>query len=267
MALSLIDRPLLMQSGSAQTSAPPLTISAARRLGPPKGPVPRFPNGMVMLTDVTWLGGGSRSDIGVEGGLKKGELETLMLPWARTLMESRKETQDPHNFCMPDIVPRATPFPFRFVQDFTHIPPTHMFIVQEGNIHSFRQIFMDGRKHPDDLAPSWYGHSIGHFEKDTLVIDTVGYNDKAWFDDAGHPHTEQLHTIERWTRLDAGRLENKVTIDDPGAYSRPWEVTFMATTTPGDEILEYICQENNQYGVQTLPGGLPPPDTTNSGRK
>ena len=91
------------------------------------------------------------------------------------------------------------------------------------------------------------GHSIGHFEKDTLVIDTIGFNDKAWFDDAGRPHTEQLRTIERWTRLDAGRLENIVTIDDPGAYTRPWTVTFMATTTPGDEILEYICQENNQY--------------------
>jgi hypothetical protein len=132
-----------------------------------------------------------------------------------------------------------------------------MFILHEGNIHSFRQIYMDGRKHPAELDPSWVGHSIGSFEKDTLVIDSVGFNDKFWFDHNGTPHTEQLHTIERWTRLDLGRLENKVTIDDPGAYSRPWTVTFMARLqAPGDELMEYICQENNQYGIA---GGHPNP--------
>ena len=128
-----------------------------------------------------------------------------------------------------------------------------MVIVHEGNIHSFRQIFMDGRKHPPELDPTWYGHSIGWWEKDTLVIDTVGFNDKAWFDGRGTPHTEQLHTIERWTRLDLGRLENKVTIDDPGTYSKPIEVTINATTTIGDEVMEYICQDGNQYGINTLP--------------
>ena len=112
-----------------------------------------------------------------------------------------------------------------------------MFILHEGNIHSFRQIFMDGRKHPAELDPTWFGHSIG-------------FNDKFWFDHAGTPHTEQLHTIERWTRLDLGRLENRVTIDDPGAYSRPWTVTFRARLqAPGDELMEYICQENNRYGI------------------
>jgi hypothetical protein len=151
-------------------------------------------------------------------------------------------------------VPRVTPFPYRFVQNYTHKAPTHMFILHEGNIHSYRQIFMDGRKHPAELDPTWYGHSIGSWEKDTLVIDTVGYNDKFWFDRRGHPHTEQLHTVERWTRLNLGEMENKVTIDDPGAYSKPFTLTFMATTTPGDELLEYICQENNQYGIQTIPG-------------
>ena len=120
---------------------------------------------------------------------------------------------------------------------------------------------MDGRKHPDDLDSTWLGHSIGRWEGDTLVIDTVGYNDKWWFDRRGHPHTEQLHTIERWTRKDMGHLENVVTIDDPGAYTKPFTVKFMATWTPGNELLEYICQENNQYGVQTLPGGLPAADT------
>ena len=105
---------------------------------------------------------------------------------------------------------------------------------------------MDGRKHPDDPDPTWYGHSVGHYEGDTLVIDTIGFNDKFWFDFRGHPHTEKLHTIERYTRTDLGLLENKVTIDDPGAYSRPFTVAFTARLRPNEELMEYICQENNQ---------------------
>jgi len=234
---------LLTQSAWMQNSAPQ-TISAARRLGPPKGPVPRLPNGIVDLGDVAWLASGG--NFGAHDG--------LMLPSAKAIMAKRDVTQDPHNFCMPDVVPRTTPFPFRFAPNYTHRAPTHMLIAYEGNIHSFRQIFMDGRKHPAELDPTWYGHSIGSWEKDTLVIDTIGFNDKAWFDGRGHPHTEQLHTIERYTRLDLGRLENKVTIDDPGAYSKPFEVIINATTTPGDEVMEYICQDGNQYGIKTLPG-------------
>jgi hypothetical protein len=168
-------------------------------------------------------------------------------------MDSRatRETDDPHLWCMPMGVPRSTPYPFRFVQNYTHKAPTHMFILHEGNIHSYRQIFMDGRKHPAELDPTWFGHSIGWFEgNDTLVIDTVGFNDKFWFDRRGTPHTEQLHTIERWARPDLGRLVNTVTIEDPGAFSRPFTVSFTARLqAPGDEIMEYICQENNQYGI------------------
>jgi hypothetical protein len=109
---------------------------------------------------------------------------------------------------------------------------------------------MDGRKHPAELDPTWFGHSVGRWEnKDTLVIDTVGFNDKFWFDRKGTPHSEQLHTIERWTRPTMGTLVNTVTIEDPMYYSRPFTVSFTARLqAPGDEIMEYICQENNQYG-------------------
>jgi hypothetical protein len=137
------------------------------------------------------------------------------------------------------------PYPWRIIQHPTHRKPTHIFFLFEGNIHSYRQIFTDGRKHPADLDPTWYGHSIGWWEGDTLVIDTVGFNDRFWFDFRGHPHTEKLHTIERWTRKDYGTLENKVTIDDPGAYSRPFTLTFVAQLRPGEELLEYICNGNN----------------------
>lgn len=214
----------------------------------PTGPTPTLPDGTVDL-DGLWAGGGSGGDLA--SGLPEGETLPL-LPLAEQLMVARARIpgDDPHLWCMPMGVPRSTPYPFRFLPNYTHEAPTHMFIVHEGNIHSYRQIFMDGREHPEFVDPTWFGHSIGRKEgSDTLVIDTVGFNDKFWFDRKGTPHTEQLHTIERWTRPDMGHLVNAVTIDDPGAYSRPFTVTFNARLNPpGDELMEYICQENNQFG-------------------
>jgi len=88
------------------------------------------------------------------------------------------------------------------------------------------------------------GDSIGHWEKNTLVIDTVGFNDKFWFDYLGHPHTEKLHTIERYTRTDLGNITIEVTIDDPGTYTKPFTTVGRARLQAG-ELLEYVCQENN----------------------
>ncbi len=216
---------------------------------PPSGPTPRLPDGTIDLNGV-WNGGGPGGALAQ--GLPPGETLPL-LPSAKALMDLRatREMDDPFFWCMPMGVPRTTPYPFRFVQNYTHKAPTHMFLLHEGNIHSYRQIFLDGRKHPAELDPTWFGHSIGWFDnRDTLVIDTVGYNDKFWFDRRGTPHTEQLHTIERWTRPDLGHLVNAVTIDDPGAFSRPFTVTYPATLSPpSDEIMENFCQENNQFGI------------------
>jgi hypothetical protein len=213
----------------------------------PTGPAPRLPDGTIDLGDGIWVG----STGSMAQGLPRGESLPL-LPAARALLAERakRPTDDPHLWCMPMGVPRETVYPFRFVQNYTHRKPTHLFILHEGNIHSYRQIFMDGRRHPTELDATWFGHSIGWYDKDTLVIDTIGFNDKFWFDRDGTPHTEQLHTIERWTRVDMGRLVNEVTIDDPGAFSRPFTVTFNARLSPpGDELMEYICQENNQFGI------------------
>ena len=114
-------------------------------------------------------------------------------------------------------------------------------------------------KHPDDPDPTWYGNSIGSWDGDTLVVDTIGFNDKFWFDFRGHPHTEQLHTIERYTRKDLGTLENKVTIIDPGDYSKPFTLTFTARLRPKEELMEYICQENQQ-DAQHMIGNSGPPE-------
>jgi len=246
---------LLAQGRGQRGATPPLGEVGAigqsvKRPPAPTGPVPRLPDGTVDLSGL-WVGGGPVQDIEREGGLKAGTLDELMTPQAKRIYASRKEEDNPHYMCLPMGIPRSTPYPFRMIQTPTHRKATHIFILQEGNIHSYRQIFMDGRQHPKELDPTWWGHSIGHYEGDTLVIDTVGFNDKAWFDNKGHPHTEQLHTIERWTRIDEGHMTVEVTMDDPGAYTKPWTVKFQARLTglPGDELMEYICQENNQYGI------------------
>lgn len=203
----------------------------------PTGPAPKFADGTPDLSGV-WNGSGA-NDSDISKGLKAGEA-VVMLPWAEALVKARKSKDDPEANCMPAGIPRGSPYPWRIVQT-----PGIYFIVFEGNIHSFRQIFMDGRKHPDDLDPTWYGHSIGHWEGQTLVVDTVGFNDKFWFDYMGHPHTEKLHTIERYTRTNLGNMSIEVTIDDPGAYAKPFTTVGRARIMAGTELLEYICQEEN----------------------
>ena len=204
---------------------------------PKAGPAPKFADGTPDLSGV-WLGGGSNST-DISKALKPGD-EVLMMPWAEDVVKHRLSKQDPEANCLPAGVPRGSPYPWRIVQT-----PTHYFILYEGNIHSYRQIFMNA-KHPADPDPTWYGHSVGHWDGNTLVVDTIGFNDKFWFDYKGHPHTEKLHTIERYTRTDFGHMSIEVTIDDPGTYLKPFTTVGKATLMPGTELLEYICQENNQ---------------------
>jgi hypothetical protein len=211
-------------------------------------PVQRLHDGRPDISG-PWVGGGSNDNLEADGGLKPGELP--LLPWATKLRDSRREEDEPYLYCTPMSVPRMNPYPWRFVQAYTAQGPTHIFVLHENGDAGFsRQIFMDGRPHPEDPVPAWWGHSIGAWEGDTLVIDTIGYNDKFWFDARGTPHTEQLHTIERWTRINYGTLIDEFTLDDPGAFSRPVQMQFSARAVPpGHELMEFICAENNQFGI------------------
>jgi hypothetical protein len=105
----------------------------------------------------------------------------------------------------------------------------------------FRQVFTDGRPFPRDMTPAWFGYSIGRWEGDTFVVYTAGYNDQTWLDDAGHPHTDQLHTTERFRRRDFGHMEMQVTIDDPKAYTEPWTAFIQLTFMPDTEMIEDMC--------------------------
>jgi hypothetical protein len=110
-----------------------------------------------------------------------------------------------------------------------------------------RLVYTDGRGHPKDPNPSWMGHSIGKWEGDTLVIDTVGFNGRTWASYSGLPTTERLHVIERIRRIDMGHLEKEITVDDPGAYVKPWTIKRTAILAPPSyEMQEYVCNENNR---------------------
>ena len=216
-------------------------------------PIPRLPDGHVDLTG-PWVGGGSNADIEKEGGLKPGELP--LLPWASQLRGNRKEEQEPYTICLPMGVPRANPYPWKFAMTYTSKGMSHIYVLHEtGDAGAHRVIYMDGRTHPDDLIPSWWGHSIGKWDGDTLVVDTVGYNEKFWIDSRGTPHTEQMHTIERFTRTNWGTLRNEFTWEDPGTLSKPVTLTFIARLlkpdlkTGGGDLMEFICLEDNQYGA------------------
>ena len=217
-------------------------------------PAPRLPDGTVDLTG-PWVGGGSNGDIERDGGLKTGELP--LLPWARQLRDNRKTENEPYTACLPMSVPRVNPYPWKFAMTYTAKGLSHIYVLHEtGDAGAHRVIYMDGRLHPPDPVPTWWGHSIGRWEDDSLVVDTVGYNDKFWFDSRGTPHTEQLHTIERFTRINFGTLINDFTLDDPGAFSRPVQLRFTAThIRPDLDMMEFICLEDNQYGVA---GGFTP---------
>ena len=203
----------------------------------PTGPTPRTADGKPDLSGV-WGYGGITSDIARDYDV--GELP--MTPLADKLFKERQANlgkDDPEARCLPTGVPRRDPYPTKIIQEKNLVV-----ILFEGNIHSYRQIFLD-RGHPKDLAPTWYGDSVGHWEGDQLVVDTIGSNGKLWLDMAGHPASDQLHVIERYSRPDFGHLKLEVTIEDPVMYTRPWKMSYITPMQEGD-IIEYICQENEK---------------------
>jgi len=175
--------------------------------------------------------------------LKPGEVPYQ--PWAEALYKQRRATlskDDPTGHCIPGGVPRsdAVPYPFKIY----NIPGV-MLILYEA-VHSYRQIFTDGRELPKDPNPTWMGYSIGHWDGDVMVVEASGINDHGWLDNDGRPATDALHVTERFRRKDFGHMEIQITIDDAKAYTKPWSVTLPYNLLPDTELLEYVCNENNK---------------------
>jgi hypothetical protein len=168
-----------------------------------------------------------------------------MQPWAAELLQERLAaggTIDPIAHCKPSGVPivNTVPLPLKIVQSDELI----LILYEENTV--FRQIFLDGRKPVEDAVPRWMGYSTGRWEGNTLVVDTVGFNDRHWLDAMGHPNTDRLRLTERFQRADAGHMTIEITVDDPGAYTRP--ITYKPTYTliPDEDLLEYFCTENEK---------------------
>lgn len=201
---------------------------------------PRLADGKPDLSGI-WLVPGLKYLINIAADLK----DVPFQPWAAAEYNTRRENQgkdDPNNFCLPSGIPEkdAVTSPWKIVQT-----PGLIVILYESRT-IFRQIFMDGRPLPKDPNPTWQGYSVGHWDGDTLVVETAGTNGKAWLDTNGHPVTDALKVTERFTRKDYGHLDLEITIDDSKAYTKPWTVRENPTLQPDDELIEYICEENNR---------------------
>jgi hypothetical protein len=171
--------------------------------------------------------------------------EVPLQPWAAELYRQRLENYaavDPIAHCKPTGLPliATVPLPFKIVQT----PQLIVLLHEENTV--FRQVFLDGRKPVEDAVPRWMGYSTGRWEDGVLVVDTVGFNDRHWLDAMGHPNSDKLHLTERFRRTDVGHLEVDVTIDDPGAYTKPINYTIKSTLVADDDLLEYFCTENEK---------------------
>jgi hypothetical protein len=195
----------------------------------PSGPAPRGRDGKLDLSGV-WLGNPPDAEA------------PDLLPWADEITKQRRATGgagDPGDSCLPGDNLLVAPLIYKIIQT-----PSVIALLWEGDVPGIVQIFLDGRAHPKNLDPSWMGHSVGHWEKDTLVVDTVGFNDRSWL--RGFPHTEMLHVIQRYGRPDLGHIEKEITIEDPGAFRKPWKIRDVWDLAPDEEIAEYICNENEK---------------------
>ena len=174
--------------------------------------------------------------------LKPGEVS--FQPWAEVLYKHRVDTEgkeDPQAYCVLSGVPRedVVPYPFKILNTKGEIV-----IIYEA-LHSYRQIFMDGRALPRDPNPQWMGYSIGQWEGDTLVVQSSGFVENNWLDNSGHMGTEALQLTERFHRRDFGHVDLQVMIDDPKAYKKPWTVNLQLIASD-TELIEYVCDENEK---------------------
>ncbi len=246
IVLSLICRPAGAQWLKVPARAIPRTSDGKPNLA---APAPRLADGRPDLSGI-WEPRG-RYVQNLAADLKPEEVP--FQAWAKALFDERKNgsysREDPTAQCLPAGVPRinAAPPPWKLIQT-----PGFIVIIYEAST-LWRQIFLDGRELAEDFTPTWLGYSTGKWDGDTLVVDTRGFNGKAWLDQSGKPSTDALHVIERFRRKDFGHMDIQITIDDPKAYTKPWIVTEEVRLSTNTELLEFICNENNR-DLEHLPG-------------
>jgi|KBSMisStandDraft_5_1062788.scaffolds.fasta_scaffold00059_33 hypothetical protein len=211
--------------------------------------IPRTPDGKPNLSAATPRTAEGRPDLSglwsINGlGYATNITDVELLPAAKAIYQKRLETygtDDPATNCLPE-GPRsglAGLDPLRIVQT----PAMAVFLYEAG---PYRIIYTDGRPLPKDQNPTWMGYSIGRWDGDTFVVETVGFNDRTWLDFVGRPHTESLRVTERFRRTNFGRMDLEMTFDDPKAYVKPFTIKVDVNYVPDDDLIENICLENEK---------------------
>jgi hypothetical protein len=207
------------------------SIEADAKLhAPPSGPTPRTPDEKPDLSGVWWRA------VVVDPGKPE------WLPFAQKVAAERaanNRKDAPKAQCLPSPLLFVGPL-YEFVQSKSILVE-----ISDDDSPGFHQIYLDGRGHPKEPDPLWYGHSVAHWEGDTLVVDRVNFDEREWLDQDNHPHTDKLHIVERYRRPDLGHLETEITVEDPGILAKPWTLKQVADLAAGQEIREFMCSEDN----------------------
>jgi hypothetical protein len=209
-------------------------------------PAPRKPDGRIDLNGL-WnaVDGRFLTNIGRRAGI-----DVPFTPWGAAQFKERQDNDGrdrPAGRCLPHTIPDAMLVP-NYPWKFIETPGVSIILFE--NFTQYRQIFTDGRGFPTERNPTWFGYSIGKWEGDVFVVETVGFNDKSWLDDGGHPRSDQMKTTERFRRKDFGHLEIEFTFDDPKAYTKPWSVSIPFELIPDSDIIENICE--NEKDVEHI---------------
>ncbi len=232
--LGLVVCTATLHSTAAQTATPAPVVPVARD--------PRLPDSVPNISGVWFTRGYNRRISPLDGS------ETPWQPWTKTEFDRRGAAEkqgnplfDPTAACLPSGIPRliAAPYPVEIIQT-----PDKTVMLHET--HHLVRVFHMNSAHPAKVVPSYMGHSVAHWEGDTLVVDTVGLSTKTQIDEAGTQHSDALHVIERLRKVDERTLEDVFTIDDPKAFTAPWTSKRVFTWRPDVRLQEYVCEENNR---------------------
>lgn len=220
-------------------------------------PAPKLPDGKPDLSGI-WDVGTMTYFHDLANGLKPGTVQ--LTPWAAAVRKQRMDrnhVDDPYGYCLPLGVPRInTRSPFKIVQT----PSMTIFLHESFVGNTFRQVFTDGRPLPklEEVEPAWLGYSVGRWEGDSFVVDSIGFRDLGWLSAReAYPNSPELRVTERWKRRDFGHMDLTVTIDDPKAYVKPWTNTVPLLLQADTEILDSYC--DNQGNILKHWSHPPPP--------
>ena len=218
----------------------PIPVAGQDNYQPPKGPTPRLASGKVDFSGV-WQKP-YVPDLTKNGRNFTGVADLPFTPWGEADWKKYDAADgDYTGACLPFGMTRSinTPEPMQLMQTDTYLS----FLFEQNSW--FHVAPIDGRKHRDQI-PTWFGDSVGHWEGDTLVIDTVNFNGRTRLDTIGHPHSDQLHVVQRFTRPDLGHINHEMIVEDPKTFTKPWKVTRTFTLRTDWEMMEYSCEENNK---------------------